>query len=201
MANIIRLGGGGSGGSATLITKSITQNGTYSAQDDNADGYSEVSVDVAGGSTSKQVSYLKWKITKLRSVPAANAIQVAEFYLYQGENLYSWNANASVTADLQPVSQSETPDRLIDGTDYKYCSTQWGHSQTGECNIVISLGETITIDENTSYAYKTASDENSRDPIAWTLYGSSDGTNWEELDIVDNEIPTSRLATTPKFVI
>lgn len=201
MANSIRLGGGGSGGSATLITKSITQNGTYLATDDNADGYSEVNVNVAGGSTSKQVSYLKWKITKLRSVPAANAIQAAEFYLYQGDDLYNWNANASVTADLQPVSQSETPDRLIDGTDYKYCSTQWGHSQTGECNIVISLGETITIDENTSYAYKTASDENSRDPIAWTLYGSSDGTNWEELDIVDNEIPTSRLATTPKFVI
>lgn len=201
MANIIRLGGGGSGGSATLITKSITQNGTYLATDDNADGYSEVNVNVAGGSTSKQVSYLKWKITKLRSVPASNAIQMAEFYLYQGDNLYNWNANASVTADLQPVSQSETPDRLIDGTDYKYCSTQWGHSQTGECNIVISLGETITIDENTSYAYKTADDENSRDPIAWTLYGSSDGTNWEELDIVDNEIPTSRLAATPKFVI
>lgn len=50
MANSIRLGGGGSGGSATLITKSITQNGTYLAQDDNADGYSEVTVDVAGGS-------------------------------------------------------------------------------------------------------------------------------------------------------
>lgn len=48
MANSIRLGGGGSGGSATLITKSITQNGTYLAQDDNADGYSEVTVDVSG---------------------------------------------------------------------------------------------------------------------------------------------------------
>lgn len=48
MANIIRTGGGGSGGSATLITKSITQNGTYLATDDNADGYSEVEVDVVG---------------------------------------------------------------------------------------------------------------------------------------------------------
>lgn len=48
MANSIRLGGGGSGGSATLITKSITQNGTYLASSDNADGYSEVTVDVSG---------------------------------------------------------------------------------------------------------------------------------------------------------
>jgi hypothetical protein len=32
----------------TLITKSITENGTYNASDDNADGYSSVTVDVEG---------------------------------------------------------------------------------------------------------------------------------------------------------
>lgn len=37
------------GGSATLITKTITQNGTYDAEDDSADGYSSVTVNVAGG--------------------------------------------------------------------------------------------------------------------------------------------------------
>lgn len=37
------------GNGATLITKNITQNGTYNAQDDNADGYSQVSVNVSGG--------------------------------------------------------------------------------------------------------------------------------------------------------
>ena len=35
-----------SGGSATLITKNITQNGTYNASSDNADGYSSVTVNV-----------------------------------------------------------------------------------------------------------------------------------------------------------
>ena len=39
-------GSGGGGGSATLITKTITANGTYSASDDNADGYSEVTVNL-----------------------------------------------------------------------------------------------------------------------------------------------------------
>lgn len=34
------------GGSATLVEKSINQNGTYKASDDSADGYSKVSVDV-----------------------------------------------------------------------------------------------------------------------------------------------------------
>ena len=39
------------GGSATLITKTITANGTYSAEDDDADGYSEVTVNVPTGIT------------------------------------------------------------------------------------------------------------------------------------------------------
>lgn len=38
-----------SGGGSTLITKNITQNGTYNASADNADGYSQVVVDVSGG--------------------------------------------------------------------------------------------------------------------------------------------------------
>lgn len=48
----------GSGGS-TLGTKTITQNGTYDATDDNLDGYSEVTVNVSGGVTptgTKQIS-------------------------------------------------------------------------------------------------------------------------------------------------
>jgi hypothetical protein len=34
---------------ATLIEKTITENDTYNASDDNADGYSKVTVDVSGG--------------------------------------------------------------------------------------------------------------------------------------------------------
>lgn len=37
------------GGGSTLGTKTITQNGTYNATDDNLDGYSEVTVNVSGG--------------------------------------------------------------------------------------------------------------------------------------------------------
>lgn len=38
-----------SGGGGTLISKTITQNGTYDPADDNADGYSGVVVNVSGG--------------------------------------------------------------------------------------------------------------------------------------------------------
>lgn len=40
----------GGGGSSTLITKNITTNGTYNASDDNADGYSSVTVNVPSSS-------------------------------------------------------------------------------------------------------------------------------------------------------
>lgn len=43
--------GGGGGGSATLIEKSITENGIYNASEDSADGYSKVTVDVANSYT------------------------------------------------------------------------------------------------------------------------------------------------------
>lgn len=38
----------------TLVTKSITENGTYNASSDNADGYSSVTVNVSGGGGSSK---------------------------------------------------------------------------------------------------------------------------------------------------
>lgn len=44
-----------SGGSPVLITKNILSNGTYNAQNDNADGYSSVTVNVSGGGGSTNI--------------------------------------------------------------------------------------------------------------------------------------------------
>ena len=62
----------GGGGSATLIEKSVTANGTYNASDDNADGYSKVTVNVQGSNVSyafQEVSNyeLSAKVTALSS--------------------------------------------------------------------------------------------------------------------------------------
>ena len=46
----VTIGGGGS--TPTLISKQITANGTYSAEDDNADGYSSVTVNVPSSAAS-----------------------------------------------------------------------------------------------------------------------------------------------------
>lgn len=48
MSNIIKLGGSG-GGSSVIVSKTITQNGTYNASADSADGYNPVVVNVSGG--------------------------------------------------------------------------------------------------------------------------------------------------------
>lgn len=48
----LELTGSGGGGGSTLITKTITENGTYSAEDDDADGYSSVTVNVPSSAAS-----------------------------------------------------------------------------------------------------------------------------------------------------
>ncbi len=48
MSNVIRVGGSG-GGSSVIVSKTITQNGTYNASADSADGYNPVVVNVSGG--------------------------------------------------------------------------------------------------------------------------------------------------------
>lgn len=86
MANSIHIGGGGSG-SATLITKSITQNGTYNASSDNADGYSSVEVDVAGGAEYVDISDFAFYYRKNTGEPTVTKISDYEYSLtYRDQN-------------------------------------------------------------------------------------------------------------------
>ena len=61
------------GGGSTLVTKTITENGTYTATDDSADGYSEVTVNVPTGGGGGAVSESD-----------------VNFYNYDGTILYSY---------------------------------------------------------------------------------------------------------------
>lgn len=51
-------GAGGGGGGSVLVPKTVTENGTYDPADDNADGYSEVTVNVPTGGTPRTSSDL-----------------------------------------------------------------------------------------------------------------------------------------------
>ena len=167
--------------------------------DELADAISEGGGRVGG----RQISYLKWHITNTRSNPEGSAVQLSEFYLYLNDVLYNWNSNVSITASLPPYSANESIEHIIDGdVDTKYVTTSWGSSSVGQCDIIISLGETITVDNNTSYAYATGNDVPSRDPVGWTLFGSIDGSNWFALDTRDGvSVPIERKTSTERFII
>ena len=81
----------GYGGSATLITKTITANGTYSASDDSADGYSEVTVNVPSSAasswtkvaeTSYQVSTTSTSTIDVATITCSQSIWTAEKIVY-----------------------------------------------------------------------------------------------------------------------
>ena len=67
----------------TLITKSITANGTYNASSDNADGYSSVTVNVSGGGGGLEYETGTWTPSSDiadYTIPFANTHTTAPFY-------------------------------------------------------------------------------------------------------------------------
>ena len=84
------------GSTPTLITKQITENGTYTAARDNADGYSEVEVNVPKPSVdlSKPVEFIDYDGTILHTYTRAEALALTalpEAGQHEGLTFRSWN--------------------------------------------------------------------------------------------------------------
>ena len=109
----------GGGGSATLITKNITANGTYSASDDDADGYSEVTVNVPSGGASKNVqtaqSTTRRNNTALGSVNSLTCDVAGTYDVY-------WTCARSNT------SQTWGSQLYINGVAYGTENTTWSNN-------------------------------------------------------------------------
>lgn len=96
------------GGGSTLITKTITANGTYNATDDSADGYSQVTVNVQPPqeAESKDVNFYDYDGTIVYSYTAADFANLSELPAnptHSGLTAQGWNwtladAKAQVTA-------------------------------------------------------------------------------------------------------
>lgn len=79
-------------GSATLGTKSITENGTYDATDDSLDGYSQVTVSVpSGGGGGNEDGIIARSLSVIHN-STASRIGSAAFYQYHGLTEVSFDA-------------------------------------------------------------------------------------------------------------
>ena len=87
-------------GPPTLIEKAITENGTYAASDDEADGYSSVTVDVSGGgaSSGNDVIFYDYDGSVVASYSAADFANLSELPAnptHEGLTARGWNWSLS----------------------------------------------------------------------------------------------------------
>ena len=125
-----------SGGGATLITKTITQNGTYDAEDDDADGYSQVTVNVSGSSKNVQTAQTtdRRNNTSLGSIISLTCSTTGTYDVY-------WTCARSNT------SQTWGSQLYIDGSSYDTENTTWTNNvQTNHLtNVSISANQTVAV--------------------------------------------------------
>lgn len=108
----------------TLITKSITTNGTYNAEDDNADGYSQVSVNVSGGSPAL---VLLWTNPNPSSSFAAQTLSL-DLSAYKFIVLYG---KCAYTTSTSTYPAKETVSQFIRNNSSSYDVVFGGGSGTG----------------------------------------------------------------------
>lgn len=111
---------GGGGNASTLITKNITQNGTYNASDDNADGYSSVNVNVSGGNipinTQAQWDALTYAQKKAQGLTVIKNTQ--------SDVTGNWFDLSNSSSEYLPYSRNIIGDASIDNFDAT--SHSWG---------------------------------------------------------------------------
>ena len=135
------------GGSATLITKSITANGTYSAQDDSADGYSSVTVNVPTSTPSLQSKTVS---------PTESQQTVSADSGYDGLSSVTVNAMPTGTAGTPTVTKGTVSNYTVtvtpsvtNTTGYIAGGTKTGTSVTVSASELVSGSQTVT--ENDTY--------------------------------------------------
>ena len=146
--------GTASGGGATLITKSITANGTYNASSDNADGYSSVTVNVSGGGGGVEYESGTWTPSQdiaqptisfqntHATLPYAVSIVDAESDVAGANSVIAWeivNFHAAYGSESPRVSTSSQRFGIV-RYDYKTSSS----TSNGGSNVSALTGTTAS---------------------------------------------------------
>ena len=129
---------------------------------------------------------LRLTITNIRITQ--NLCQFSELNLYdKAGNKIAWVPGTTVTAPGANYFSSESPSYLIDGDNSsKFVCTNYTSLPNGLV-ILFDIPERIIFSQ---YSYVTANGSSERDPIAWTLEYSDDGTNWKIASKVANDTIT-----------
>ena len=138
--------------------------------------------------------YYKLHITENKT--GAPYIQMSEFIFQTDVVDYPSMSSINISLlDGHATPPFEVIENLIDGTGAKFLDYDFA---SGGTNIVFDFGSPIAFD---GYRWQTGGDESGRDPKSWTLYGSTDNTNWDVLDIVTDFMATEdRYTFTPPFI-
>jgi hypothetical protein len=137
----------------------------------------------SAGAAEHTYQYFRFTPDKLRT-EGANSIQLSEFQFLLGGTPLS-TAGVVVSNPLGNNPNGEQPPNIIDGST----ATKW--LDFNKSYIQFQFPTEVTID---GYNFATANDATERDPVSWTLTGSTNGTDWEPLDVRSN-YPT----TTARF--
>jgi len=142
--------------------------------------------------------YFKFLPQAMRSA-TPDAMQYSEFELTDGTSYYS----PSSASQLYRVDDTDGDDYVanqrvaasIDGsTSTKLYNGGWASKY-----YLYDMGSSFNT-ALTGWRYKTANDNDSRDPVSWTLLGSTNNTDWVLLDQRTQEtITTSRQTATQDF--
>lgn len=133
--------------SPTLITKSITENGTYNASSDNADGYSSVTVNVSGGGG---LVYESGQITLSADtdtlvISFANTHAVAPFYylICDASNLYQ-SMQINLFAAYYNYHQVFGNALTTNGSAYEYGLYHCGYRSSAGVSAITKISLALT---------------------------------------------------------
>ena len=142
-----------------LTTKTITLNGTYSAEDDSADGYSEVTVNVQGGASMTEVANTYGTELVITSAPgsAPSATRHTLYFEYEDETtetVYAYYDDAlispAITATTPATHNNKTvTSAQLDGVEW-YSYTPTPPDPSGDWTTIFD--STVQILDNTPYS-------------------------------------------------
>lgn len=146
-----------SGNTSNLITKTITENGTYEASDDDADGYSEVTVNVSGGTLPYLLDHVEYTLVTDATSESRQAIQLtavgsSPYVLFltpkvvpaapsSGYTAYNWvradmKVNSTLMGSIIRADGTTGTDQNMAGytpsTGVLLIGGQWGTFRTGQ---------------------------------------------------------------------